>query len=556
MKITLFYSTRMIRLFFVMIIAFFFMSNPIELSAEGLHESLPKNEQLEKKLSYIKKNNSKYNSFIIGGSSAGVLSTTTLNTYNKNSKFYNVATINGSMEQYKKTIVELNEYTNVKNIILHLSINDFKMVKPYEKTIPAFDLASGVFKVENRTSEMLLPTQEYKKLHPIFNSYIVDPYSSFSTEAILHLKDIKDFTENHHINLTVIMAPTYSNVIKTFDAEKVAQLASEITNITPFWNFSGFTTINDDPRYFYNDFQYKTEVSNMMLATLYGNSNIYVPDLFGGLITKENFIAETYRFYSTPLQFENAEAKKVPVLMYHHLSEKASEWNSLTVSPKKFKEDMQMLKKEGYTAVHLSQLVDFVYNGTPLPEKPIVITFDDGYASNYQYAYPILKELDMKATIFMIGWSTGLSKHRVPGLSLIPHFGWEEAKQMEKSGVIEIQHHTQDMHESSSPARIGLLPKHNENQSQYEKVFKNDILQLEKTAQTKLNKKLFALAYPLGKFTNQSEMMLKDLGYLVTLTTKSGTNIIRQGEPNDLHAMNRINVDHETSMKSILAKYK
>ena len=69
----------------------------------------------------------------------------------------------------------------------------------------------------------------------------------------------------------------------------------------------------------------------------------------------------------------------------------------------------------------------------PLPDKPILITFDDGYASNYMYAYPILKKLGMQATIFVI------TDRRGKTLSVNPHFSWNQAREMQDSGVIDIQ---------------------------------------------------------------------------------------------------------------------
>lgn len=86
--------------------------------------------------------------------------------------------------------------------------------------------------------------------------------------------------------------------------------------------------------------------------------------------------------------------------------------------------------------------------GEALPEKPVVITFDDGYQSNYEYAYPILKKYGMKATIFVIGSSVGKDEYKDTGLPMLPHFGVSEAREMENSGLISIQSHTYDLHQN------------------------------------------------------------------------------------------------------------
>ena len=74
--------------------------------------------------------------------------------------------------------------------------------------------------------------------------------------------------------------------------------------------------------------------------------------------------------------------------MYHHLDEQGD--GNATVSAEGFRRQMELLKTEGYTPISLQQLADFSQGGK-LPEKPVLITFDDGYTSNYMLAYPILQ---------------------------------------------------------------------------------------------------------------------------------------------------------------------
>ena len=82
--------------------------------------------------------------------------------------------------------------------------------------------------------------------------------------------------------------------------------------------------------------------------------------------------------------------KGVPVLNYHQVEEK--DGNPLTLWPDQFEAQMDYLAAEGYTTITIDEMMDALENGTPLPEKPVIITFDDGYADNYEYAYPILKK--------------------------------------------------------------------------------------------------------------------------------------------------------------------
>ena len=106
---------------------------------------------------------------------------------------------------------------------------------------------------------------------------------------------------------------------------------------------------------------------------------------------------EENRFEGLTMTNENVG---VPVLYYHSVD--PSEANEVIISPEKLREELTFIKDSGYTTLTMSELNDYILNNAPIPEKSIVITFDDGYADNYANAFPILKELDMKATIFVI----------------------------------------------------------------------------------------------------------------------------------------------------------
>jgi len=89
------------------------------------------------------------------------------------------------------------------------------------------------------------------------------------------------------------------------------------------------------------------------------------------------------------------------VLMYHKVSDN-DHYDFLTVTSRNLEEQFQFLKQQGYTSVLLSDLVKHVTQGTPLPQKPVLITFDDGYRDNYTSLYPLLQEYNIKANIFLV----------------------------------------------------------------------------------------------------------------------------------------------------------
>lgn len=128
---------------------------------------------------------------------------------------------------------------------------------------------------------------------------------------------------------------------------------------------------------------------------------------------------------------------QVVVLMYHHLD--PEENSSSTISPKKFAQHLAMLKQEGFNVISLQQLGDFLAGNGEVPPKAVVITFDDGYQSNYQYAYPLLKEHEFPAAIFVIVSRIGRTEGEIPKLS------WTQIEEMHREGI-SFQSHSFDGH--------------------------------------------------------------------------------------------------------------
>lgn len=93
--------------------------------------------------------------------------------------------------------------------------------------------------------------------------------------------------------------------------------------------------------------------------------------------------------------------KGLPVLVYHKISS-TKKPDFLTVATSRMREHLEYITKKGYTTIFLSDLVDYVEKGKPLPPKPLMITLDDGFRDNYSDLYPLLKEFNCKANIFIV----------------------------------------------------------------------------------------------------------------------------------------------------------
>ncbi|MEA4988863.1 MAG: polysaccharide deacetylase family protein [Anaerovorax sp.] len=240
----------------------------------------------------------------------------------------------------------------------------------------------------------------------------------------------------------------------------------------------------------------------------------------------------------------------VPILMFHHISD---EENSVLTS-NTFRRYMMELKEGGYETIFYEDLYAFVKGEKDLPEKPVIITFDDGYESNYLYAYPILKGLGMKAEISIIGSSVGLDKNPNTGLPIIPHFSWEQAKEMVNSGFIRIRSHSYEMHQHVSAEevnRLGVIKKAYESPQYYFNMFSQDTKQMKELIEKNLNYDDLAYTYPYGKYNLQTEHALQNMKYKITITTNPGVNRVKIGENDSLHTMKRIPCDTNNSQNII-----
>lgn len=126
-----------------------------------------------------------------------------------------------------------------------------------------------------------------------------------------------------------------------------------------------------------------------------------------------------------------ARTVRVPILMYHYLSTPPADADiyrtDLSVPPELFAAHLDRLLAEGFTAISLYDLVAHLTQGRPLPAKPVVITFDDGYRDNYTNAFPLLAARQMPATFFVV---TDFVDEARP-----EYLSWEMAREMLAAGM-------------------------------------------------------------------------------------------------------------------------
>lgn len=273
----------------------------------------------------------------------------------------------------------------------------------------------------------------------------------------------------------------------------------------------------------------------------------------------KNVLPETLSVTTIAVSDADAELKEhasadVIVLMYHHIAEEGN--SSTTITPELFEQHLQTIQRAGYVTVSPAQMVDFVERGIKLPEQAICITFDDGYLSNYEYAYPLLCKYHMKATFFIIGANVGKRFYRDTQFSTIPHFDAEQTKELYESGLISIASHTYDMHQwqpyHAGRARENILRFPDESEEVYRQVLTEDYKKSCEQIFEITGDKNIAVAFPSGKHDVLSREILKELGVKITFGVEEGKNTLIKNDPESLSVLKRYNMHQGISTDDLL----
>lgn len=556
------------------------------------------------KISYLEQHHDEYDSYILGCSSTSSLQVSDFNKlYDAN--FYNLIMYGADMRDCEKIADYLIEHYEVKHLVLNvyldngftyddetdrLTRNLHYLTDPDTSALSFYtrylfcDPRYGFAKLKNLRNDRLLPqsfdvfnevTGEYDKrvrdvepigsmdtyleAYPVFADYpkTGDFVLGQTENCMKSVAAIKERCEAADVELVVVAAPVYIDYFQNFQAEDVANFYASLAKVTDFWDFS-CSSVSCEPRYFYDATHFRNAVGSMIAARIAGDDSVYIPDDFGTYVTADtpsSYFSEVLQATALP---DETVSRDVPVLMWHNLAEESS--GDMTISVETFRAQIEALHEAGFKTVSLQQLYDYVHFGTELPEKPIVLTFDDGYFSNYEYAFPILQEYDMQATIFAIGVSVGKDTYKDTDHAMTPHFGADEAREMVDSGLISVQSHTFDMHQwppfedGNAQVRETLLPFDGEADADYEAAVEADFAESRELLESITGQPVNALAFPEGAYVTLTQDALRSAGAELTFTTVRAVNTVVKGLPQSLCAMPRFGMTESADMTALVAE--
>ncbi|SFF21315.1 poly-beta-1,6-N-acetyl-D-glucosamine N-deacetylase PgaB [Paenibacillus catalpae] len=231
---------------------------------------------------------------------------------------------------------------------------------------------------------------------------------------------------------------------------------------------------------------------------------------------------------------------KVAVLMYHDLIGtsvkktmiKGAEAES-AIPMDVFKEQMELLKADGFHIITIDQYADFIENKGNVPDNAVLLTFDDGYESFYTEAFPVLKEHGYPAVNFVIG--SGADNAANPKQKARPKMTWDQMREMQKSGM-SFYNHTYDSHKYGVMRADGLtkpvLTRHQylkkekrvETDEEYHARVKTDLEKAEQRLKEELGNTRGVIAFPYGAYNAEVLDILKEVGISISFTVKEGIN--------------------------------
>lgn len=552
------------------------------------------------KIEYLDKNHEKFDSYVVGASGSSAFLSKDLDKYTGD-KFYNLFYYGADMLDSVDTVKYIVKNYEVKNIFLPLtithglyynvgnerlndkmhykvensspvefyskyllanpnySIDKIKSIKKdsyLQESFDVFNAENGSYDKSLRDVEPIHSKDEYlsKEEYNVFNyDFSEDKHLDYIEDVKKSLIEIKEICEKENINLEVVMCPLYNRDYKFYNKNEVEKFYKEISQVVSFWDFTN-SSISYEPRYFYDRTHWRNSVGTMMLAKVYDDKNIYMPEDFGYYVTKDNYKEASKRFFADTEINNNVYSEKVPILMYHDIRKSGD--NADIISYENFERQIRFLKEEGYNTVDFNDLYNYVNKGVELPNKPILITFDDGYKSNYNLAYPLLKELNYKATIYPIGFSIGKDKYKDTNEKIIPHFSIDEAREMYESGLIDFGSHSFDMHQAEkfekNKARTNAMKFEDESEKEFIEILEKDIASENKLINKIKDKDVDSFAYPGGYYSDLTAVILSENNIKSTVTTIEGQNYIIKGLPQSLYGLKRFFITDQTTNEDLL----
>lgn len=235
---------------------------------------------------------------------------------------------------------------------------------------------------------------------------------------------------------------------------------------------------------------------------------------------------------SQPLNSYTTDTR-CPVLVYHNIISDKNKCGPWSTTPEKFEADIKSLLECGYTPIFTSELVSALECKSKLPEKPVIIQFDDGYSSVYNYAAPILKKYNVKAEVYILTDVTANEPMTFNGNEFL---SWQQLRIMQGEGLFKTYLHGKSHKPVTEFSTDGL---------------KSDFLLANSVIDKNLSPRDNYYVYPSGKYNQNTLKTLSDAGCPMQFVWIWNIN----PELKCFNAWMRINVGYESNVIDVINDY-
>lgn len=217
---------------------------------------------------------------------------------------------------------------------------------------------------------------------------------------------------------------------------------------------------------------------------------------------------------------------RVPILYYHRVDKNIAA--SKGISPEHFAAQMEYLRRKNYQSVTLDDLAAYFLSGHPLPARPLILTFDDGYLDNFTYAYPILKRFGFTATFFLVSayigqrseWEGCTEEDVVPLMS------------RENIHALMVEGFHFGGHTRTHPKLVDLA----------EEEARSEIVKGKEELENLLQRSVRSFAYPFGDFDERVMAFVQEAGFVAARTVHTDNTHTRE----DLLKLRCVKINEQT----------
>ncbi len=249
-------------------------------------------------------------------------------------------------------------------------------------------------------------------------------------------------------------------------------------------------------------------------------------------------LAVFFEHHNIPAISNNTHIE-LPIIMYHSVLKDSELSGKYIITPDCLIKDLEYLEKSGYTTITAQQLIDYTTNNTPLPEKPVMLTFDDGCYNNYEYVLPILKSHNAHGIFAIVGKYTDSYTDINEVNTAYGYMRWLDVYNLSQSSHAEIANHSYDFHKYTTDRRASKK-KSWESLYDYQSLFRADTEKMQTKCKNNADVTPVIYAYPFGEYSKESLDVLKELGFKMSFTCNEGINIITK-DPDCLFFLKRNN---------------